>query len=57
MFGWFKADPEKALQKKIDAKRLEAVALQRNGKLREYATLMAEIEALEDQLLALSPTR
>ncbi|MEL6347928.1 MAG: DUF6435 family protein [Myxococcota bacterium] len=50
MFGWFKQNPAKKLQKQIDAKRAAAVQLQRDGKIREYATMMAEIEALEDQL-------
>ncbi|MFT4978261.1 MAG: hypothetical protein ACI8S6_004169 [Myxococcota bacterium] len=54
MFGWFKQSPEKKLQKQIDAKQEEALQLQRNGKLREYAVLTQEIEALEDELIALS---
>lgn len=53
MFGWFKQSPAKKLQKQIDAKRAAAVQLQRNGKIREYATVMAEIEALEEELSAL----
>jgi DNA-binding transcriptional regulator GbsR (MarR family) len=53
MFGWFKQSPEKKLQKQIDTKRTEALKLQRSGKLRESATLTSEIEALEDELIAL----
>jgi hypothetical protein len=37
MFGLFKTDPKKKLEKRIAARYDEAVALQRNGKLREYA--------------------
>jgi len=54
MFGWFKQDPEKKLQKQIDAKRAEAVRLQRNGKIREYAEIVAEVESLEDELIAMT---
>ena len=54
MFGWFKQSPEKKLQKKIEARYKEAVQLQRNGKIREYAHAMAEIESLEDELQALT---
>ncbi|MEL6181959.1 MAG: DUF6435 family protein [Myxococcota bacterium] len=53
MFGWFKSDPKKKLQKKIDAKMSRAVEFQRNGKLREYAELMKEVEELEQELDAL----
>jgi hypothetical protein len=54
MFGWFKKDPAKALERKIARKQEEAVALQRNGRLREYGALMKEIEGLEDELIALT---
>ena len=53
MFGWFKMSPEKKLQKQINAKRTEALTLQRSGKLRESAVLTCEIEALEDELISL----
>lgn len=53
MFGWFKRDPTAALQKQIDRKYNESVALQRNGRLREYGVLMKEIEDLEHQLEAM----
>ena len=53
MFGWFKRDPVAALQKQIDRKYNESVALQRNGRLREYGVLMKEIEDLEHQLEAM----
>jgi hypothetical protein len=53
MFGWFKKDPEKKLQKQIAARYLEATAFQRNGKLREYADVMADIARMEDELMAM----
>ena len=53
MFGWFKQSPEKKLEKKIAARYAEATQMQRNGKLREYADIMAEISRLEDELEAL----
>lgn len=53
MFGWFKRDPVAALQKQIERKYDESVALQRNGRLREYGALMKEIEDLERQLTAM----
>jgi len=52
MFGWFKKDPAKALEKQITSKHQEAVQLQRNGKLREYGALMKEIDDLETELIA-----
>ena len=36
------------IRKKIDNKHLEAVNFQRNGKLREYAQSLQEVEALEN---------
>ena len=45
----FKSDPGKKIRKTLDHKYKQAVALQRNGKLREYAKLMKEIEDLEKQ--------
>ncbi len=53
MFGWLKRDPEKKLQKQIATRYEAATELQRNGKLREYADVMAEIEKLEDELMAM----
>ena len=50
MFGLFKKDPQRKLKAQIQAKYQESVKLQRNGKLREYGEVMAEIEALEAQL-------
>lgn len=53
MFGWFKSDPIKKLRKQISSKEEQAMQLQRNGKLREFAELTKEIEGLQDQLEAL----
>jgi len=53
MLSWFKKDPKKALEKDISKKAAAAVALQRNGKLREYADAMQEIDVLEAKLKAL----
>ena len=50
MFGWFKSDPKKDLKKKIQKKLAQATEYQRNGKLREYAELIEEVEALEQKL-------
>ena len=36
------------IQKRIERKHLEAVNFQRNGKLREYAQSLQEVEALEN---------
>ena len=50
MFGFFKSDPVKKLQNKIQKKYTESVQLQRNGKLKEYGEIMKEIEDLEKEL-------
>ena len=53
MFGLFKQDPTKRLQKKIQQKYTQSVEFQRNGKLREYGAVMKEIDSLEEELIAL----
>ena len=45
----FVTDPAEKIKKIRDRKYKEAVELQRNGKLREYAVIMKEIEDLENQ--------
>ena len=50
MFAWFKSDPQKKLKKEIQRKLSQATEYQRNGKLREYAELIEEVEALEKKL-------
>ena len=47
----FVPDPGKKLRKVLDRKYKQAVEFQRNGKLREYAALMKEIEILEDEYI------
>ena len=47
----FRADPGSKIRKERDRKYKEAVSLQRNGKLREYAEIMKEIEKLEDEYI------
>ena len=51
LMGLFKSKPGVEIRKARDRKYKEAVQLQRNGKLREYAVLMKEIEALEDEYI------
>ena len=50
----FKSDPGSKIRKLRDRKYKEAVQLQRDGKLREYAKIMKEIEALEDEYIELT---
>ena len=47
----FRTDPGSKIRKMRDRKYKEAVQLQRNGKLRECAKIMKEIEALEDEYI------
>ena len=47
----FRTDPGSKIRKMRDRKYKEAVQLQRDGKLREYAKIMKEIEALEDEYI------
>jgi len=51
MFGFLKSSPTKTLEKQIARKRADSVQVQRSGDLRAYASMVAEIEALEDQLI------
>ncbi len=50
MLSWFRRDPVKALEAQIAKKYEASVALQRNGRLREYGDAMKEIEELERKL-------
>ncbi len=47
----FTAQPGAKIRKLIKQKSAQAVQLQRNGKLREYAKIMKEIEKLEDEYI------
>jgi len=53
MFGLFRPNPIKNLEKQIARKRAASVNVQRSGDLRAYASMVAEIEALEDELIAI----
>ena len=50
MFGLLKKNPQKALEKTIEAKLAKARDVQRSGDLRAYAALIEEIEELQKQL-------
>ena len=50
----FKTEPASKIRKERDRKYKQAVQLQRDGKLREYAKIMKEIEALEDEYIELT---
>ena len=47
----FVSSPAEKIRKVRDRKYKEAVQLQRDGKLREYAEIMKEIEDLEKQYI------
>ena len=47
----FMTEPGSKIRKMIDRKYKESVQLQRDGNLREYAKIMKEIEALEDEYI------
>ena len=53
MFGWMKKSPTDKIEAQIRTKYEESVRLQRNGKLKEYGAVMAEIEQLEQKLTEL----
>lgn len=54
----FRKEPGSKILKIKDRKYKQAVHLQRNGKLREYAEVMKEIEDLEKQYIeAVSESR
>lgn len=50
----FTSDPGKKIRKLRDRRYREAVEHQRNGRLREYAATMKEIEQLEDEYVQLT---
>ena len=47
---FFNKRKQNKIRKKIERLQLEALHLQRNGKLRPYAEVMAEITNLEEQI-------
>ncbi|WP_420459789.1 DUF6435 family protein [Neolewinella sp.] len=53
MFGLFKKDPLKKLEKEYSRLLEEAMALQRGGDIKGYAAKSAEAEAVMDKIIAL----
>jgi len=43
----FRSDPKEKIKKQIQKKLAQATEYQRNGKLREYAEIIQEVEDLE----------
>lgn len=54
MFGLFKKDPIKELEKKHSRLLEEAMAVQRSGDLKKYAAMIKEAEALEAEIMKLN---
>lgn len=50
MFGLFKKDPRKKLEKEIATQWEKARDIQRSGDLKAYAALVEKIENMEKQL-------
>ena len=50
MFSLLKTDPIKRLEKEVQKKMAQAVELQRNGKIKEFAQITEEIEALQKSI-------
>jgi len=53
MFGLFKKDPLKKLEKEYADLMTKAMEVQRSGDLRHYAQLIEESEVLQSKILAL----
>jgi len=53
MFGLFKKDPRKKLQKQYESKLEEAMHSQRNGDMKTFSRLSAEAEEIGKQIEAL----
>lgn len=54
MFGLFKADPKKKLQKAYEEKLEKALHAQRNGDLRTHGELMEEADKIYREIQKLS---
>lgn len=54
MFGIFKPDPKKQLEKRYEKLTTEAFTAQRNGDIRRYSELTAEAEKIREQIDAQS---
>ena len=57
MFGFFKKDPAKKLQKQYEAKLHEAMLAQRNGDIKTYSFLTQEAEEILKAIDKLNDTR
>ena len=57
MFGLFKKDPVKQLQKKYEKLLEEAMQLQRGGDIKGYAAKMAEAEGVQKEIEELEKKR
>lgn len=53
MFGLFKKNPVKALEKKYEKLLEEAMQIQRSGDIKGYAAKMAEAEEVQKEIEAL----
>ena len=53
MFGFFKKDPIKKLEKEYADLMTKAMEVQRSGDLRHYARLIEESEVLQTKILTL----
>ena len=53
MFGFFKKDPIKKLEKEYSDLMTKAMEVQRSGDLRHYAKLIEESEVLQNKIIAL----
>ena len=53
MFGLFKKDPVKRLEKEYSQLMEKAMAVQRSGDLKHYARLIEEAEAIQEKITAL----
>ena len=56
MFGLFKKDPIKKLEKEYLDLMTKAMEVQRSGDLRHYARLIEESEAIQSKILELKKT-
>lgn len=54
MFGFFKKNPLKELQKEYKTKSEQAMQIQRSGDLRLYATIVGELEEIEQKIAKLT---
>ncbi len=55
MFGFFKKNPLKELEKEYRLKSEQAMQVQRSGDLRLYAALMEELKEIEQRIVDFNP--